>query len=216
MENTNFITDAGWNEFINSSYAELYDIVIESYEDYYIKDPLTITVQPGSNTIDLPSDFYKLKGIDYQEGLNPVQNNDWIDLRLFDFAKRNRNTNLSRVIGNQPYKQYRILGDKIYIIPTENAGGSYRLWYNPPITTLVDDTDEIDGVNGWEEYIVVDAGIKALVKEESSTTDLERAKQKLLDRIESSSKKRDVHEPNSVSDYESNYDDYLGINGGYF
>lgn len=208
MEHTEFVTNEGWNEFINQSYAKLYDIIISSYEDYYLKDPLDVTIAPGSSTIDLPTDFYKLKGLDYQDGLSSVSENNWIDVRKFNFKQRNRTNNLNRIVGNNPFRQYRILGDKIHILPKENAPGNYRIWYNPPITTLVNDTDEIDGVNGWEEFIIVDAAIKALAKEESSTTELQKELGDLMTRIKASAETRDISEPNVITDCESN--DYLG------
>ena len=36
MENSTFVSDAEIRDYINSAYAELYDLVIEKYEDYYV------------------------------------------------------------------------------------------------------------------------------------------------------------------------------------
>lgn len=58
----------------------------------------------------------------------------------------------------------------------------------------------VDGVNGWEEYLVVDAAIKALQKEESDVSVLLAQKALLQRRIESAATNRDAAEPARVVD----------------
>jgi len=58
----------------------------------------------------------------------------------------------------------------------------------------------IDGVNGWEEYIVVDAAIKCLQKEESDCSVLLAQKAAIVARIESEASNRDAGMPSTVSD----------------
>lgn len=57
-----------------------------------------------------------------------------------------------------------------------------------------------DGVNGWEEIIILDAAIKMLAKEESSTTVLERQKAAMMQRIQRMAADRDASMPERVSD----------------
>lgn len=57
-----------------------------------------------------------------------------------------------------------------------------------------------DGVNGWEEIIILDAAIKMLAKEESSTTVLERQKAMMMQRIQRMAADRDASMPERVSD----------------
>ncbi len=66
--------------------------------------------------------------------------------------------------------------------------------------TVVSGGDQIDGVNGWEEYIVVDAAIKALQKEESDVSVLMAQKAALTRRIEGAAANRDAGSPLSVTD----------------
>ena len=80
----------------------------------------------------------------------------------------------------------------------------------PSCPLLVYDTDTFDGVNGWEEYIVVDVAIKALTKEESPTQELEAAKMALLKRIESSAPNRDAGMSGRVTDVHA-IDPYFGL-----
>jgi hypothetical protein len=86
------------------------------------------------------------------------------------------------------------------MVPTDSATGTYRLWYVPVYTPLVSDSDTIDGVNGWEEYVIVDAAIKMLAKEESSTTHLDQQKQALIDRVEQMAQNRDMDQPEVIAD----------------
>ena len=62
------------------------------------------------------------------------------------------------------------------------------------------DGDSLDGVNGWEELVVLDAARKALLKEESDTSGVEREIAMLVGRIEVEAQNRDAAAPATVSD----------------
>lgn len=203
MVNSDFIEDDELLEYINSSYAELYDILVSKFEDYYTPAPTPFSITSG-NTYNLPSDFYKLRGVDYL-----ISGSDYVPLRKFNFNERHADSTVRRFRGTSKLR-YRIVGTKLYIEPAANAVGSYQIWYIPLFTPLSSESDTVNGVNGWEEYIVVDAAIKMLNKEESDTGSLEVAKAKLLERIENMAQNRDADQPESVTDVtrQGYYDDF--------
>lgn len=206
MINNDFVTKQEWNDYINHSYTELYDILVQVYaDDYYLAAPLSF-VTDGRNPAfyPLPSDFYKLMGVDLalgtQVGLaNP---NGWLTLKKFTFISRNR-----YVFGNVPTSflgfnnlRYRIEGNYLEFIPQPAGNQTIRLRYIPRPTTLLADSDILDGISGWDEYVIVDAAIKAMQKEESDVSVLMVQKQALLTRITAAASNRDAGEPESVSD----------------
>lgn len=71
-----------------------------------------------------------------------------------------------------------------------------------PIVTLAFWTDAvtIDGVSGWEEFIVIDAAIKARIKQEQPVEDLRTEKQEMTADIESMAEGRDAGQAHHVSD----------------
>lgn len=195
MQNSKFVSDAEFNQYINDSYAELYDLLVSKFEDYYVAAPLIFSVTSG-NTYDLPTDFYKLKGLD--RALSG--NDEFYTLRPFTFEERNARRSATRFRGMYPAIRYRIFGNKIYFSPDDQATGSYRMWYIPTYNTLTLETDTVQNVVGWEAYIVVDASIKALQKEESDVSVLMAMKADLIRRIETMAANRDVGEPERVTD----------------
>jgi len=196
MENSQFISDAELTAYINNSAAELYDLLIGVYEDYKITSS-TIAVTPNTDLYTLPADFYKLRGVDLV--LDSLGNA--VTLRPFNFSERNAYlfTPTWNVVGLS-YLRYHMLGDSIKFVPVPNTTQTVKLWYIPAITPLVADGDLLDGVNGFQEYIIVDAAIKMRVKEETDTTDLTFAKQALKARIEAMAAARDAGSPERVSD----------------
>ncbi len=206
MKNSNFVEDSELNQYINSSYQELYDLLVASFEDYYTAAPTSFTVSSGSNTYDLPSDFYKLRGVDFS-----TDGSNYYTMQPFDFANRNNfNNSVGVLSGYQFQNKYRIVGDKLYFTPEDSAAGSYRLWYVPRATTLASDSSTLDGINGWEEYVVVDAARKCLAKEESDTTFLIAEKEALRQRIIAMSARRDAGMPKSITDLNG------GLYNGYY
>lgn len=206
MKNSSFVEDDELNQYINSSYQELYDILVASFEDYYTLPAVAFTIASGVNYYTLPSDFYKLRGVD-----GNLDGSNYYTLQPFNFADRNNfNQNLGVLNAAQYQNQYRIVGDRLYLTPEDNASGTYRLWYIPKATTLANDTDTLDGVNGWEEYIVVDAARKCLAKEESDTSFLVQEKEMLRQRISAMAARRDAGMPKSITDLRES------LNNGYF
>jgi hypothetical protein len=100
---------------------------------------------------------------------------------------------------------YQVRGDDLVFIPTPNGSQLIRLWYIPLPQELTLDTDSFNGINGYEEYVVIDAAIKMRVKEESPVEELLLAKENMRQRILSASAGRDSGEPARVVDTDSNY-----------
>lgn len=203
---SNFVTKAEWDNYINQSYFALYDLLVQKYgDDYYVAPPLQIDLT-GEAQYPLPNGvnyegappIYKLLGVDL--AINPVANS-WITLKRYNFISRNRyvypqiTTNLLGYGG----MRYRVLGTNLHFIPTPQGGQTVRLWYIPRMVRLLKDTDMLDGVSGWSEFIIVDAAIKALIKEESDVTTLVALRQDIVDRIESAAENRDAGEPDTIS-----------------
>ncbi len=216
--NSNFVTDSEWNSYITQSAFELYDLLVTLYEDYYLAPPLQFATDGVSFQYDLPNGanyagapaFYKLMGVDL--GLDS-SNNAWVTLKKFDFIQRNRYVypNITSTFFGVFNMRYRIVGNTLYFMPVPSGNQIVRLWYIPRMTQPLLDTDILDGVSGWTEYIIVDAAIKALQKEESDTTMLMIQKQALLKRIEDSGMNRDAGQPDTISATRG----WGGTNGGW-
>ncbi len=203
MVNSNFITNEEWNAYINASYYELYDILVQKFgDDYFVALPYLYTTQTNQQFYPLPADFYKLLGTEIQ--LNFGQPNAWVTLKKFNFIDRNRWSypNIYTFYGITNLR-YRINGNNLMIVPINQAGQTIRIWYIPRQTELVNDGSIVDGVSGWEEYIIVDACIKAWNKQESDPSVFMQQKAALLKRIEEAAENRDVGEADHVSDSKS-------------
>jgi hypothetical protein len=214
MENGTFISDAEWDRLINQSITEYYDIVTQKFSDDYYYAKLNIQFVAGQDEYDLPTDFYKLLGVDLLISGDPTAATaQWATVKRYEHSDRNYFNNLvvRNALGVQPVR-YRLQGNKIVIKPVPTTSGQYfRILYNPAFVDLVADDDEFDFVSGWEELPVIDAAIKALTKEESPTDSLMIQKQMLIKRIEEAAENRDANMPARVSDMRSGFfDDYYG------
>jgi hypothetical protein len=170
MVNATFIATSVWNDMINASASELYDLLTTVYEDYF-SSSYDFSTLANTSSYDLPTDFYKFLGLDQSVG-SPQP----VTCQPYEMAERNR---------FQDFNQ---------------ANQKFSLLYVPACPRLVLDTDIFDGVNGWEEYIVVDVARKAKEKEESDTTELVNSKSALIKRIEDSAPNRNAGQPGRVTD----------------
>jgi hypothetical protein len=183
QENSTFVTDTELNAYINASAAELYDLLVGKFEDYFtVSEDFSIS---SGNTWTLPSNFYKLRGLDFDA------NGTFQVIRPFTFAERMSTQSRS----------YRVVGDDLIIMPETSAPGNYRLWWIPRMTQMSADTDQLRGVMDFDEYVIVDAAMKCLLKEESDISALMAMKEGLKQRINSMAANRDASgEANAVAD----------------
>jgi hypothetical protein len=225
--NSNFVTKSEWTSYINQSLYELYDLLITADEEYYVATPCLfftsgniymypmpdgvisytngITNQPGY----IAPPFYKLKGVDL--GINNA-NNAWVTVSKFNFMDRNTYVypNSASTIYGVFNCQYRLVGNDptntlMEFIPTPSANQPIRVWYIPRLPQLLQDTDlTTSSISGWIEYVIVDAAIKALQKEESDVSVLALQKAALQRRIEETADNRDAGRPDTVTNVRMN------------
>lgn len=204
--NSRFITDAELNSFIQSSYVELYDLLVSRFEDYYIKDPVPEYTLTTTSEIALPADFYKMTGLDFK-----ISDSDWATVQRFMFNERNsRSRSIDRLVWGFRNLSYRIVGEKILIMPTGQAAGTYRLWYITRPVRPTADGDVLTGILDFEEYVIADACRKVMIKEESDPTPFIMEKQALEQRVLAMSANRDAGRPERVSDVSRDGDFFEG------
>lgn len=219
MVSSQFVTDDELNSYINQSYFELYDILIQKYgDDYFVAPPLTFFTDGTSQFYPLPDGvnysaapaLYKFYGLDL--GLSNTQDS-FATIRPFTFAERNRYAvpNFQSFYGVTNMR-YRLNGNNLLLTPIPSQGQRLRLWYLPRLNQLINDTDLVDGISGWTEYIIIDAAIKCLQKEESDTSVLMNQKSAMLYRIEAAAENRDAGSSATVADVQGQ-NDWWGING---
>lgn len=227
------------NDKINKSLAELYDLLITSFETYY-KAPNAIfttttnqQIYPMPNgalsfTTDLgatfvPAPIYKLLGVDLSAGstTNGSLSNSWLTVEKYNFIDRNRY--LYPQTGSQIYGilglAYRWMGSAIEFIPTPSANQQIRLQYIPKLPILLKPYDiTTTNVSGWLEYVIIDVAMKIITEEEGDVSTLGAEKLLIKERIEAASQNRDVGRPDTISDSRRDGfggNGYNGFGGGF-
>mgnify|MGYP003139194370 CR=1 FL=1 len=216
MENNYFVSDLEVQAYINAGISELHDILIQTYgQDYYVKskefnttstiDTYPINDSTSSYNIAM-TDFYKVRGVDCK-----VNGQDWFTLRPFNFNERNLYQNWGQwsVLGLSNIR-YRMVGSDFVFTPVPDGTSAVRIWYIPTAqqfssTTPAASTTTFADINGYAEYVVLDAAIKCLQKEESDAQVLLAQKVAMKKRIEEAASNRDAGHPLSVTDiYDAN------------
>lgn len=195
-ENSQFVEDEELDFMINSSAAELHDLLVMANSADYSVSSYDFTTVSGTESYALPVDMYKLKGVD----AFIIGNDLPFTLRPFNFNERNRNNLTTWGRLTVPAIRYRILGDNLVFSPVPDAATPIKIWYTPLAPKLVADTDTLRDLNQFSEYVIVDVAIKYLQKEESDVTLLMQQKADLKRRIEVMANNRDEGHGETISD----------------
>ncbi len=222
MENDNTVTDSELTSYINNSLAELDGLLAIRYEEYRLKNYISVLSGGASNIIPIPSDFWKLRGVDYQlQNTVPSNAPIWYALKRFEFPQRNRFNN-NMVYASSLYGKnigFYLGAQGIILTPASYAAGTYQVWYTPKFVTLIALTDILDlymDTQAWIEYAIVDCCIKIFNKLNLDPSGYAMEKEALKHRIEAESDNRDTSGPQCVIDSASqSYNDFNGNYGGF-
>lgn len=187
-QSSQFVTAAAVNAMLNGSVALWYGLVVRACPERFEKVQ-SITAD-GSASYNLPSDHMGTLSVEL--AISDLQS---IDVPRIMFQERNH---LSRAPGNRAIG-YRLAADKLLLLPPPQSG-TYRHVYVPTAPVLTQDSDTVDGVNGWEQLIVYDLAIKMRAKDEAAVTDLERQRDRVELEIEAAISERDMANPQRIVD----------------
>lgn len=168
VSDTSFITDAELGRLLDEAYCELVDLLITA-DIHQTETTSTVTITAGVDTYTLPSDMYKLLGVDVRWSTSPAR---YENVPLLGFSERNDYSNLTTSSnGITRASGYRIVAAGIQFIPQPPTGQVYRLSYVPVPTSIAAavDATTVDGIAGYEALVVVMAAANIRVKEESSS-----------------------------------------------
>lgn len=211
LEKSNFITPSEWNFMINQSLKELFDLLVSKYGNDYYSQAVSFVTDGQTFLYPLPDGqtnfitngtpampFLKLLGVDLALS-NTLDS--FVTIRSFSFQDRNRYAvpNYQSFYGVTNLR-YRLNNNALWLTPVPVANQTIQLWYIPRSIELYVDSDISDGYGGWLEYVIVDAAIKAQVKQELDATQLGMQKAALVQRIEWSAENRDAGNPAIVTD----------------
>lgn len=199
------LSESELSDMLNSSLSELYDLLVVTFEDYYLTGPVAVTLASGAS-ISLPADFYKLRGLDRQDS-----NSDWLPVDPFNFRERGEFARAALALPPSSLAfRYRLTPTTIEVYPQASNGGAYQYWYVPVRADITDDSTQVTFLQHWEEYAILDACIKACAKEESDPSVFAAQKQAVRARILAAAPSRDASGPATIVDVRH----YRGSRGG--
>lgn len=194
MVNSTFIGTTEWLTYVSASYAFLYDLLVKAGENYFES---TQTLTAASTA--LPSDYYGTKTVYYVPSTN-----QYVPLRRVE----DNEFHLYYDGGGSSYPTgYRVAGANIVLLPAGTTVGTCIHYYVPAPADITSGSTTIDGVSGWEEFIVLDCAIKARIKAESSVEELVRERALILQRIEDMAENRSLQTARRIVDVTSYEDD---------
>lgn len=217
MESTNFISDAELDRFISASYTELHDLLVKADPSRYLRED-SFTLTGTTTTVAMPFDYYGTINVLVElDSGNYAPVHKIMPGEITNWPREATSTSLLSYYNSRPQFGYRFLNnfsdddlndpedqnaysDVLQIFPRVSESTNFIHVYVRAPQIRDKDNGTIDGISGWEEYIVLDAAIKCLHKEETNAAHLERAKADMKARIEIMAENRTAAEAGHVAD----------------
>lgn len=186
MPRARLVSDQNLDRYINDSVARVYKMLVAARgQDYYMKDQSFTTDGRNPSQYALNSDFWQLVNVTATDGTFRRT------LRPFTMKERAR------------WQEYAV-----------PAGLVVTYSYVPAPDRLTDPDATFDGIAGWEEWVVLDAAMKMLEKEETDTSAMANRRAELTREIELLAPDRDAGWPERVTDVGRGWDYSYAFGGG--
>ena len=197
------ISDTEIQGLLNVALAEVYGLLIDSFEDYSVTTA-QFTLGQSDTGFALPSDFFKELRVDRSYSSVPTAN-DWFRLDRINIRdESNFNQVALRSLSNRRVYGWCMYGSTIRIVPQSLIAGVYQLLYYPAWVDLNPGDTVAIGPPGqhWEELAVVKAAIACLDKQEADSGALVRREAALTERMRAEAANRSAGEaePPALSD----------------
>jgi hypothetical protein len=167
-------------------------MLVDALGEEYVSSSASFTTSANTSDYAVPASFYKLYGVDLDY--------HGVMRSLKQYTRAERNT--YRELHPEFLPRYSLVGTNIRLYPIPTAGLTGAILYAPEATTLVNSGDTVNYPNGWQRFIVIDAAIQALAKEESDVRTLVAERAAIIKEIEQTKEQRDLATPKRVVDLE--------------
>lgn len=217
-----FITTSELNSYINLSLSKMWDLALENdgqsfipWTDSQFTSP---TTAPNLYTL---AGAYKVLSVQLWDTTNggvrraifPAMQTE-IPILMSQGATANTTFGAKyRLSGG--FGLASSAGLKLELFPPPLSNTVLEVRWVPPAPILVDDSTPVIFPNGWEEYVVLDASIKCIAKEEGNTDELMLERADIEQSIRTASASLDRGSPERVQDVVYSNADYPWGNGGW-
>jgi len=202
-------------------YAEYYGLLVKAGCQYF-ESIVTLTTDGASSwsllsgavwSPSAPADFWGILRLDYIQTpttrARPVPAAMLQEIHFF-----------SPQTGGSWARRHRIAGNTLYLYPPPLTGQAYRLMYIPcaMATFASGETTTLDGVNGWEQLLVVEAALDLKVKDHRETDYLVNERERLIKWIQQQADEREAAMPSrvpAIDVLDAEYDTWGSPFGGY-
>lgn len=195
-EGDTHVTDAQILKAINYGLSEVYELLVQSGEDWNVTTVANVTIAAGATSYSLPADFYQhLRLCKSQSGSSTA--NDWYRIpRIALSDEVDFNVACIQALGRNRIMGFVLEAGSIRIVPYTQAPGVYELKYYPAFVPVTLGATISLGPPGqqWEVYGALNACVKVARKKESDETGFLAERAALRERIVSACAARSASE----------------------
>jgi hypothetical protein len=202
MVGSTFVLDSATSLYawINEANQKLHGKLVEALGEEYVSSTSVLTTVAGQADYAVPAGFFKLYGVELELGGEVTALEPYMRAERNDF--RNANRAMFRYQGGD-LPRYALIGSNIRLYPIPQQVFTGSILYAPEATVLAAGADTVNYPNGWERFIVLDAAIQCLAKEESSVKTLSDERAAVIAEIDLAKEQRDLANPKRVRDVTS-------------
>lgn len=210
LRNSAFVDQSGTAgteliRYVNMAYRDLYQQIIQSHEFFY-NTSATINIIGGTTSYSLPSDFYKVNGVDLQIDTSSQR---FLTLKPMQFLERNKFRS-GLVIPLAPYGQFfryliqnTLSNPTILFLPMPANNATVTLWYTPEPAVITTFAQTLSLPPGGDEYLSLYCTCAMLAKQSLDTSAFDAKRQQVIVQLLGSLKDPDQGSSSFVVDESS-------------
>jgi len=193
MENTQFWTDTDILESLNSGICEWWDAITKADPNYgYESADFTTTPDDFDYPLNTITNFLRGRGVDRVLS-------DGRLVRLEPLVDQERIGELATPPLGYPRYNFRNVGTPVIHFDPGPGAFTYRLHFTTNAPQLEADTDDFDGIAGWEDWPIYKTAAEMLITEKQDARQILQLLADVRARVEDLAGQRDAENPPRIA-----------------
>lgn len=202
-------------EVLNTAVAEVWQLLADSWGDYFLYEDASTSTVAGTDTYAVPANFWRLRLLEVSRSEVAAADQRYVPLVRAGMEKLNR---LRRLSGDPFAYQLRgvlvtgVPTPKLVLGPIPNVVRKIRITYIPTAPTFTAGADVFDGIVGYEKLVLELCLYDAYKRSKMPVTECLQEIARLTENLKASAPNRDANEAETIAEHmdSSRSVDYYG------
>ncbi len=202
--NSTVWTLANFIELLNTAVAEVWQLLADSWGDYFVYEDTSVSTAVGTDTYAMPAAFWRLRLLEVSRSATGATVQEYVPLCRVGMEKLNAYRRLSgepTVYSLRGVLVSAVPVPKVLLGPVPSAVRKIRITYIPTAPTFTTGADTFDGIVGYEKLVLELCLYDAYKRSKMPVQECAQEIARLTENLKTTAPNRDAYQAETIAEH---------------